>query len=175
MATRQPRAADDASVAPPEAVVRPDAQAAQPGPVCAPVQFSPDSPGIDWPALVQRLDLPAGLPRALAQQSELRGVDGDRWLLRVPNAQLTRAGALDKLQAAVRTALGRDITLSAETGEVADSLSQREARARQQAQEQAHAAICGDALVQQLMRDLGAQIVPGSIKPLSEATRSSAA
>jgi DNA polymerase-3 subunit gamma/tau len=175
MATRQPRAADDASVAPSEAAVRPDAQAAQPDPVCAPVQFSPDSPGIDWPALVQRLDLPAGLPRTLAQQSELRGVDGDRWLLRVPNAQLTRAGALDKLQAAVRTALGRDITLYAETGEVADSLSKRETRARQQAQEQAEAAICGDALVQQLMRDLGAQIVPGSIKPLSEATRSSAA
>jgi len=166
------RADDDASCVAPKPAVQADERMAQPDPICAAVQISPDT---DWPALVQRLALPAGLPRALAQQSELRAVDGDRWLLRVPNAQLTRAGALDKLQAAVRAALGRDITLHTETGVVTDSLSQRETRAQQQAQAQAEAAIHADTLVQQLMRDLGAQIVPGSIKPLPQATRQSAA
>ncbi|MGC9163588.1 MAG: DNA polymerase III subunit gamma/tau C-terminal domain-containing protein, partial [Thiomonas sp.] len=130
---------------------------------------------IDWPALAQRLELPAGLPRALAQQSELRAMDGDAWLLRVPNEQLTRAGALDKLQAAVRALLGRDITLHTETGEVTDSLAQREARARAQAQADAETAIRNDPLVQQLMQDLGAQIVPGSLKPLPPTAQASSA
>ena len=128
------------------------------------LQVAPDT---DWPALVQRLDLPAGLPRALALQSELRSMDGDAWLLRVPTEQLTRAGSLDKLQAAVRAALGRDITLRAESGEVTDSAAQRDARAKAQAQADAEAAIRNDPLVQQLMQDLGAQIVPGSLKPLT--------
>ncbi|WP_079415452.1 DNA polymerase III subunit gamma/tau [Thiomonas intermedia] len=125
------------------------------------------APGTDWPALVQRLEVPAGLPRALAQQSELAALDGSNWLLRVPNEQLTRAGSLDKLQAAVRQALGRDdVVLRVEVGEVIDSATQREVRARARAQADAEAAIHGDALVQQLMHDLGAQIVPGSLKPM---------
>lgn len=136
------------------------------------IRITPDT---DWPALVQCLELPAGLPRALAQQSELRAMDGDAWLLRVPNEQLTRAGALGKLQAAVREALGRDIILRTETGEVTDSIAQREARARAQAQADAEAAIHGDPLVQQLMQDLGAQIVPGSLKPMPPVARASSA
>ncbi|MEW6561061.1 MAG: DNA polymerase III subunit gamma/tau [Pseudomonadota bacterium] len=133
------------------------------------------APGTDWPALVQRLDVPAGLPRALAQQSELVALDGLNWLLRVPNEQLTRAGSLDKLQTAVRQALGQDIMLRTETGEVTDSATQRDARARAKAQADAEAAIQGDPLVQQLMRDLGAQIVPGSLKPMPAAGQTSSA
>jgi DNA polymerase-3 subunit gamma/tau len=120
---------------------------------------------IDWPSLVQRLVLPVGLPRALAQQSELVAVQADDWLLRVPNVQLTRAGAVDKLQAALREALKREVSLRVETGDVSDSAAQREARARAQAQAQAEAAIQTDPLVQQLVHELGAQIVAGSIKP----------
>jgi DNA polymerase-3 subunit gamma/tau len=120
---------------------------------------------IDWPSLVQRLELPMGLPRALAQQSELVAMQADDWLLRVPNAQLTRAGAVDKLQAVLRQALAREVTLRVETGEVSDSAAQREARARAQAQAQAQAAIQADPLVQQLVHELGAQIVGGSVKP----------
>ena len=120
----------------------------------------------DWPTLVQRLELPAGLPRALAQQSELVAMDGAQWLLRVPNEQLTRAGSLDKLQAAVRLALAQDISLRTETGEVTDSVTQRDARAKAKAQADAETAIRSDPLVQQLMQDLDAQIVPGSLKPM---------
>jgi DNA polymerase-3 subunit gamma/tau len=133
------------------------------------------TPGTDWPTLAQRLELPAGLPRALAQQSELRAMNGGDWLLRVPNEQLTRAGSLDKLQAAVRAALGQDITLRTETGEVSDSATQRDARAKAQAQADAEAAIRDDPLVQQLMQDLGAQIVPGSLKPLAPPAQTSPA
>ena len=128
-----------------------------------PLQIAPDT---DWPALVQRLDVPPGLPRALAQQSELVALDGTDWRLRVPNEQLTRAGSLDKLQAAVRQALGQDIVLRTEVGEVSDSATQREVRAKAKAQADAEAAIQADPLVQQLMHELGAQIVPGSLKPM---------
>ncbi|CQR42340.1 DNA polymerase III/DNA elongation factor III, tau and gamma subunits [Thiomonas sp. CB3] len=132
-----------------------------------PLQIAPHiASDTDWPTLVQRLDVPAGLPRALAQQSELVAMQGMEWLLRVPNEQLTRAGSLDKLQTAVRLALGRDIVLRAEAGEVTDSVMQRDARAKAQAQADAEAAIRNDPLVQQLMHDLGAQIVPGSLKPM---------
>ena len=121
----------------------------------------------DWPTLARQLDLPPGLPRALAQQSERFAVDGLQWLLRVPNEQLCRAGALDKLQAAVRAATGMDVVLRAESGEVRDSAAQREARARAQAQADAEATIHADPLVQELMQDLGAQIVPGTLKPVT--------
>ncbi|MGC8703192.1 MAG: DNA polymerase III subunit gamma/tau [Thiomonas sp.] len=161
--------ADDGPRVEPKEAVQADAQPASTG---APVHITPDT---DWPALVQRLELPAGLPRALAQQSELRAIDGDAWLLRAPNEQLTRAGALDKLQAAVRAALGRDVTLRVETGDVTDSATQRDLRAKAQAQADAETAIRSDPLVQQLMQDLGAQIVPGSLKPLPPTAQASSA
>ncbi|MGC9237273.1 MAG: DNA polymerase III subunit gamma/tau [Thiomonas sp.] len=167
-AQEQP-AADDVPRVEPKEAVQADAQPASTG---APVHITPDT---DWPALVQRLELPAGLPRALAQQSELRAIDGDAWLLRAPNEQLTRAGALDKLQAAVRAALGRDVTLRVETGDVTDSATQRDLRAKAQAQADAETAIRSDPLVQQLMQDLGAQIVPGSLKPLPPTAQASSA
>ncbi|OIQ75997.1 DNA polymerase III subunits gamma and tau [mine drainage metagenome] len=185
----QPAALDDipASLAKSDATSR-SAESAQPAPemtayrtatqlsaVPAPSRELPAALVIgtdnDWPTLALRLDLPPGLPHALAQQSELVAMDGVQWLLRVPNDQLSRAGALDKLQAAVRAAIGLDIVLRTEAGEVRDSAAQREAKARAQAQSDAEATIHNDPLVQQLMQDLGAQIVPGTLKPLPLSTR----
>jgi len=172
LAAQELPAADDEPRVEPKEAVQADAEAAQPASTSAPVHITPDT---DWPALVQRLELPAGLPRALAQQSELRAIEGDAWLLRAPNEQLTRAGALDKLQAAVRAALGRDVTLRVETGDVTDSATQRDLRAKAQAQADAETAIRSDPLVQQLIQDLGAQIVPGSLKPLPPTAQASSA
>ncbi|MDD4885915.1 MAG: DNA polymerase III subunit gamma/tau, partial [Thiomonas sp.] len=168
-ATRYAAQAEPQFVAQPAAQAFQAAPAAQPTAQPRPADIKPPlqiTPDIDWPALVQRLDVPAGLPRALAQQSELVAMDGTAWLLRVPNEQLTRAGSLDKLQAAVRARLGQDIVLRTETGEVTDSATQRDVRAKAQAQADAEAAIRNDPLVQQLMQDLGAQIVPGTLKPM---------
>ena len=151
----------------PEPQTQPQPTPPRPADIKPPLQITPHiASDTDWPTLVQRLDVPAGLPRALAQQSELVAMQGMDWLLRVPNEQLTRAGSLDKLQTAVRLALGQDIVLRAEAGEVTDSATQRDARAKAQAQADAEAAIRNDPLVQQLMHDLGAQIVPGSLKPM---------
>jgi DNA polymerase-3 subunit gamma/tau len=151
----------------PEPQTQPQPTPPRPADIKPPLQITPHiASDTDWPTLVQRLDVPAGLPRALAQQSELVAMQGTEWLLRVPNEQLTRAGSLDKLQTAVRQALGQDIVLRAEAGEVTDSVMQRDARAKAQAQADAEAAIRNDPLVLQLMHDLGAQIVPGSLKPM---------
>ncbi len=140
--------------------------AAASAPPAAELSATPPRPAeIDWPALVATLPLPPGLARTLALQSELRTADGDDWLLTVPNEQLTRAGALDKLQAALREALGRPIALRAAPGEVRDSAVLREARAKAQAQQQAEQTIASDELVQGLIRELGARIVPGSVRP----------
>jgi DNA polymerase-3 subunit gamma/tau len=161
LAAEEAPATNDAAQTEPQ--TKPQPTPPRPVDIKPPLQITPDT---DWPALVQRLEVPAGLPRALAQQSELVAMQGMDWLLRVPNEQLTRAGSLDKLQTAVRLALGQDIVLRAEAGEVTDSVTQRDARAKAQAQADAEAAIHNDPLVQQLMHDLGAQIVPGSLKPM---------
>ncbi|MDE2254155.1 MAG: DNA polymerase III subunit gamma/tau [Betaproteobacteria bacterium] len=123
-------------------------------------------PDADWPTLAARLELVA-LARSMALQSEWVGAEGDAWTVRVPSEQYARAGSLDKLQAALADALGRPITLQIEVGPVRDSAHLRAAAARSQRQQQAEATIAADPLVRQLVEDLGAQIVPGSVRPLS--------
>ena len=123
-------------------------------------------PDADWPTLAARLELVA-LARSMALQSEWVGAEGDTWTIRVPSEQYARAGSLDKLQAALADALGRPITLQIEVGPVRDSAHLRAAAARSQRQQQAEATIAADPLVRQLVEDLGAQIVPGSVRPLS--------
>jgi DNA polymerase-3 subunit gamma/tau len=61
---------------------------------------------------------------------------------------------------------GHDVALSVEVGVVTDSPARRNAAAAQARQQAAEAIILQDPLVQDLMRDFGAKIVPGSIKPL---------
>ena len=123
-------------------------------------------PDADWPTLAARLEL-AALARSMALQSEWVGAEGDAWTIRVPSEQYARAGSLDKLQGALADALGRPITLQIEVGPVHDSAHLRAAAARSQRQQQAEATITADPLVRQLVEDLGAQIVPGSVRPLS--------
>ncbi len=122
-------------------------------------------PEVDWPSLAQRLEVIA-LARSLALQSQWMGAEGDCWTLRVPSEQFTRAGALDKLQAVLSATVGRPISLRIEVGSVLDSASLRAAAARAQRQHEAETSIAADPLVRQLMQDLDAQIVPGSVRPL---------
>ncbi|MBW4046902.1 MAG: DNA polymerase III subunit gamma/tau [Proteobacteria bacterium] len=135
-------------------------------PELAPVTAAFPGPDADWPTLAARLELVA-LARSMALQSEWVRAEGDVWTVRVPSEQYARAGSLDKLQAALADALGRPITLQIEVGPVCDSAHLRAAAARSQRQRQAEATIADDPLVRQLVEDLGAQIVPGSVRPLS--------
>jgi DNA polymerase III subunit gamma/tau len=105
------------------------------------------------------------LVRELGLQSQLVARDTDTWMLRVERESLNSANSRERLQKALETA-GYPVRLNVEVGRVQDSPAKRNAAAAAQRQAGAEAIILNDAYVQSLMRDYGAKIVPGSIKPL---------
>jgi DNA polymerase-3 subunit gamma/tau len=114
----------------------------------------------------------AALARELALQSELRSQADGVWTLRVERESLNQTAAREKLQAALHAALQDSAPaprLMVELGPVADSPARRNAAAALERQRQAEETIQNDPFVQDMMRDWGAKIVPGSIKPRSPA------
>ncbi len=105
------------------------------------------------------------MARELALQSQLVARDSDEWLLRVERESLNQPGSRDRLTAALAAA-GHPVRLAIEVGRVADSPAKRNAAAAAQAQLAAEKIIFDDPFVQSMMREFGAKIVPGSIKPL---------
>jgi DNA polymerase-3 subunit gamma/tau len=85
--------------------------------------------------------------------------------LRVERESLNQAGARDRLCQALQ-AVGFDVKLAVEIGRVTDSPNRRNAAATAERQLAAEKIIFDDPFVQSMMRDFGAKIVPGSIKPL---------
>ena len=135
---------------------------------------APDSSlGDVWTALVNRMvaaETVAALARELALQSELRSQAEGVWTLRVERESLNQAAAREKLQLALQAALqdsGQVVQLAVELGPVSDSPARRNAAAQMERQRQAEETIQNDPFVQDMMRDWGAKIVPGSIKPLA--------
>ena len=131
-----------------------------------PIVASPE--GEFWHKLV--MDMSAAetinaLVRELALQSQLVARDTDTWMLRVERESLNSTMSRERLQKALETA-GYPVRLAVEVGRVQDSPAKRNAAASAQRQARAEAIILNDAYVQSLMRDYGAKIVPGSIKPL---------
>ncbi len=105
------------------------------------------------------------LVRELGLQSQLVARDTDTWMLRVERESLNSTMSRERLQTALATA-GYPVRLTVEVGRVQDSPAKRNAAAAAQRQAGAEAIILNDPYVQSLMRDYGAKIVPGSIKPL---------
>ena len=130
-----------------------------------PVATTPE--GDRWYAAVQQLiasEAITALVRELALQSQLMGCDGDHWTLCVQRQSLNQATARERLRAALAEA-GLAQQLSVEIGAVTDTPARRNAAAAQQRQRVAEEIVMNDPLVQTLMREHGARIVPGSIKP----------
>ena len=124
-----------------------------------------------WSDLVAKLvaaDVIGALVRELALQSELRTQDGGTWLLRVERQSLNQPAACEKLQIAVQTLVNADpaIRLVVEVGAITDSPARRNTAAQLERQRQAEEIIHTDPFVQDMMRNWGAKVVPGSIKPL---------
>ena len=124
---------------------------------------------IDWPALVRQLPL-KGVVQQLATQSELLGSEEAEHVhimrLRVPVETLLSAGSADKLAAALSSYFEKTVKLETEIGNVtrtAHAASVAEQARRQQLAEQT---LNEDPFVQTLIREFGATIVPGSIKPV---------
>ncbi|MEO8020243.1 DNA polymerase III subunit gamma/tau [Polaromonas sp.] len=152
------------------------APVAAPAPLAAPVPAAGVSPlGDAWTALVNRMvvaEMIGALARELALQSELRSQADGVWTLRVERESLNQPAAREKLQLALQAALqdgGQAPRLAVELGPVADSPARRNAAAAQERQRQAEETIHNDPFVQDMMREWGAKIVPGSIKPLAPA------
>lgn len=159
---------DDVAVleeAPPAAIVMPEAPKAVP---LAPTPIASLNWDGNWPALAASLPL-RGVVQQLAQQSELLQCEdngnGVAVHLRIPLETLRSSAAVDKLTAALTEHFGKTVRVSTEIGAVqqtanAQAVAEREARQRQAEQD-----IQSDPFVQTLMREFGATIVPGSIKP----------
>jgi DNA polymerase-3 subunit gamma/tau len=129
--------------------------------------YTPTPEGDFWLATVRELvarEAVTALVRELALQSQLVARDEGHWMLRVERESLNQPASRDRLQAALRTA-GHEVKLTVEVGIVTDSPARRNAAAAAARQKAAEEVILKDPFVQDLMRDFGAKIVPGSIKP----------
>jgi DNA polymerase III subunit gamma/tau len=135
----------------------------------APVTLNRTPEGDFWHTLVSELvarEAVTALVRELALQSQLVARDEGHWMLRVERESLNQGANRERLQAALHGA-GYAVGLSIEVGVVSDSPARRNAAAAQARQMAAEEIIHKDPFVQDLMRDFGAKIVPGSIKPVS--------
>ena len=149
-----------------------------PAPADPPAGELPPELGLIWGGWVQRLlagDHVAGLARELALQSQLVFqevlADGAAWTLRVEQQALQHAGACDQLLHALRKlGEGAPERLLLTLGPVSDSQALRVAAAQAERQRQAEQIIEGDPFVQDMVRQWGARVVPGSVKPWSAAS-----
>jgi DNA polymerase III subunit gamma/tau len=132
------------------------------------VPLQPTPEGDFWAEVVRDLmaaDAITALVRELALQSQLLGKDADQWLLRIERESLNMPSTRERLQAALQTA-GHSVRLTVELGPVVDSPAKRLAVAAVAKMVAAEELIQSDPLVQAMMRDFGARIVPGSIQPI---------
>ncbi|MBR8093506.1 DNA polymerase III subunit gamma/tau [Burkholderia cenocepacia] len=157
---------DDVRVTPKPAETRP----------AAPIDTRPLPPAIaldpigfdgEWPALAARLPL-KGVAYQLAFNSELTAVAAGTLKLSVPVPQYADAAQVTKLKAALADALGKPVEVSVEVGPARRTAAALDAAARAARQREAEQEIHGDPFVQQLVRDFGARIVEGSVRPLAD-------
>jgi DNA polymerase-3 subunit gamma/tau len=128
----------------------------------------PGSEGDFWHALVQDLierEAITALTRELALQAQLLSRTAEGWRLRVESESLANSAARERLQTALAQ-IGQPVTLEIEVGPVKDSPARRNTIANTQRLKAAEALLLADPFVLEMMRDFGAKIVPGSIKPL---------
>jgi len=131
----------------------------------AAVQATPE--GDVWLEVVQGLlaqEAITALVRELALQSQLLARDADHWQLRVERETLNHPASRERLQAALLAAGHGDAKLGIEVGPVTDSPAKRLAVKAAEKMVAAQELIQNDPLVQAMVRDFGAKIVPGSIQ-----------
>ena len=130
----------------------------------------PTPEGDFWQATVQDLvqrEAITALVRELALQAQLVARDEGHWMLRVERESLNQPQSRERLRAALHAG-GHAVDLSVEVGPVTDSPARRNAVAAAERQLAAEQIILNDPFVQQMQRDFGARIVPGSIKPITK-------
>ncbi|MES2537513.1 MAG: DNA polymerase III subunit gamma/tau [Pseudomonadota bacterium] len=127
----------------------------------------------NWPQLAAALPL-RGVVQQLAQQSELTrcGHDNDsgsgpvQFDLRVPLGTLCSPASVEKLAATLTEHFGQPVRVGTEIGAVQHTANAQAQAERAERQREAEQTMHSDPFVQTLMREFGATIVPGSIKPI---------
>ena len=118
-----------------------------------------------WAAFSAKLPL-TGMAQQLARQSECVSAKGRTILLRVSNKALSEGVHAERLRVVLKEFFGADLQVAFEVGAVqgesAHALDLAEQETRQQ---HAEASVQVDPFVQALVKDFGAQVVPGSIRP----------
>ncbi|MFP3564250.1 DNA polymerase III subunit gamma/tau [Paraburkholderia sp. SIMBA_030] len=121
----------------------------------------------DWPALA--VDLPLkGISYQLAFNSELMALEGSTLKLNVPVPQYAEASQVAKLKTALAEKLGQNVEVLVEVGPARRTAAAHDAAMRAQRQQEAEREIGADPFVQSLIREFGASIVPGSIRPITQ-------
>ena len=141
----------------------------QPRPMASvPPALVPGAEGDFWHGVVQDLvarEAINALVRELALQSQLMVRADRQWTLQVESESLGQSAARERLQAALAEA-GHAVRLQVSIGPVSDSPARRNKIAADQRLKAAESLLMADPFVQEMIRDFGAKIVPGSIKPL---------
>ncbi|MEX3934781.1 DNA polymerase III subunit gamma/tau [Paraburkholderia phymatum] len=120
----------------------------------------------DWPALAVTLPL-KGISYQLAFNSELMAVEGKTLKLNVAVQLYAEPAQIAKLKAALAERLGGEIDVQVEVGPVQRTAAVLDAIERAKRQQDAEREIGADPFVQSLIREFGASIVPGSVRPLT--------
>ena len=127
----------------------------------------------NWPALAAQLPL-RGVAQQLAFQTELVACVPDggvaTFRLRVPIDTLRASGNTEKLAAALQERFGdTKIHVEIDIGNVWYTASAEAIAYREACQRTAEDTVMNDPFVKDVMRDLGAFVVPGSVKPAPSA------
>jgi DNA polymerase-3 subunit gamma/tau len=118
-----------------------------------------------WESFSAKLPL-SGLASQLARQSECMQVSGKTLTLRVSTKALTEGPHADRLRTVLSEYFGFAVHLAFEIGAVqGQSAHTMDLAAQVLRQEQAEQSVQSDPFVQALVRDFGAQVVPGSVRP----------
>ena len=164
-----PKAAAQATapISKPTVAAEPPTQLATPANPSATLEPTPL--GNDWFEVVQQLvkaQLIQAMTRELAMQSQLLQKDATTWVLQVERESLNSPSNRERLQLALQ-ALGHAVSIKVQLGPVTDTPAKRITTQQNERQQAAEDEIMNDPLVQQLIREFDATIVPGSIKPLA--------
>jgi DNA polymerase-3 subunit gamma/tau len=169
LTTATPSPAPVAKPAPIEVKTLAVREASEPSQRAAPRAVVLSEEGHFWTETVRSLiaaESINALVRELALQSQLVGRDTGQWQIRIESESLNQGPARERLQTALQS-LGHTVKLVVEIGKVTDSPAMRNAAALAEKQRAAEDLIQSDPLVQNMIQEFGAKIVPGSIKLIS--------
>lgn len=123
----------------------------------------------DWQAWMKALPV-RGMVQQLAFQTELQSWEDTgataRAIVIVGMPQLATTDGINRLQDALSTYIGKQVKIVMESGKATQSIAAVEAKVKQEKQEDAETSIANDDFVKSIQAELGATVVPGSIRPI---------